>query len=395
VFSYVLNAMFHFCGSLTLVGVTQFIKSVDARGYVVVSVGHWKNLIHESDLLEVPVPSVEGNTMISLGAYGQVVVRGYTTDLHRAAKGDAKAIPLILAAGSDINERDEHGATPIHIASRHNADALEALLKDGRADMSLMNGDGWNPMHIAANYNFYAIRHLIEAGGDINEIGFFGYTPLHIASQCNPSAIETILKFGASTTVLDDSGSTALAMAAAFNPSSIGVFLDAGAVVDRKSLSHMCVRREIRLRMVPLLSPVDKAAMIVAEEMALKSAEDLLGELELEMKNQKQKQQKNKAKKKQKKTKKQVPSSPEANEANEANDPSSSTSSSSPSSSSPSSSSLYDDDDDDCLCVVCMDAPSAVCCSPCGHVCLCVDCAPGVSSKWRECPMCRMPVFGA
>ena len=48
---------------------------------------------------------------------------------------------------------------------------------------------------------------------------------------------------------------------------------------------------------------------------------------------------------------------------------------------------------DDKLCVICMDADSTHVNVPCGHACLCQDCAELLDSKkTRECPTCRGPV---
>jgi len=41
-------------------------------------------------------------------------------------------------------------------------------------------------------------------------------------------------------------------------------------------------------------------------------------------------------------------------------------------------------------CVICCERPPAMVLQPCGHVCVCQDCAPAV----QTCPMCRMPVAG-
>ena len=44
--------------------------------------------------------------------------RGATTPLHAAARtGDAAAITELLAAKPDINARDEHARTPLHLAA--------------------------------------------------------------------------------------------------------------------------------------------------------------------------------------------------------------------------------------------------------------------------------------
>ncbi|RZK64823.1 MAG: RING-HC finger protein [Pedobacter sp.] len=44
---------------------------------------------------------------------------------------------------------------------------------------------------------------------------------------------------------------------------------------------------------------------------------------------------------------------------------------------------------EDDMCVVCMDAPSVMHFSPCGHQVTCAQCAENIAAKNSECPMCR------
>ena len=71
--------------------------------------------------------------------------------LHRAAhRGDAGSIAKIAAAGADVNARDAHGRTPLHVATfarRH--DAIRALAAAG-ADLHLLENDRYDCVTIAA-----------------------------------------------------------------------------------------------------------------------------------------------------------------------------------------------------------------------------------------------------
>ena len=47
------------------------------------------------------------------------------------------------------------------------------------------------------------------------------------------------------------------------------------------------------------------------------------------------------------------------------------------------------------LCVVCMDAKKEYAVLPCGHVCLCAQCAEAVRcTQTPRCPMCQVPMVG-
>lgn len=43
-------------------------------------------------------------------------------------------------------------------------------------------------------------------------------------------------------------------------------------------------------------------------------------------------------------------------------------------------------------CVVCLSERRTFACYPCGHLCLCNECANELSSQTNKCPLCRAPV---
>ncbi|KAK8757331.1 hypothetical protein V5799_005035, partial [Amblyomma americanum] len=86
-----------------------------------------------------------------------------------------------------LNERDIHGCTAMHYASRNGQlKTIESLLHFG-AIVNLKNNDNQSPLHFAARYGRYnTVRHLLESKKGhliINEMDGEGKTPLHIASQ--------------------------------------------------------------------------------------------------------------------------------------------------------------------------------------------------------------------
>jgi ankyrin repeat protein len=67
-----------------------------------------------------------------------------------AARGDADAIPRLVADGARVDARDAHGRTPLHVAAyarRH--DAMRALAKAG-ADPNALENDRYDIVTIAA-----------------------------------------------------------------------------------------------------------------------------------------------------------------------------------------------------------------------------------------------------
>ncbi|KPJ90001.1 MAG: hypothetical protein AMS18_11840 [Gemmatimonas sp. SG8_17] len=72
-------------------------------------------------------------------------------NIHMAAlQGDVAAIRLHIEAGSDLNEKDPYGSTPLIIAATFGkTDVAKALIEAG-ADLNITNNDGGTALHAAA-----------------------------------------------------------------------------------------------------------------------------------------------------------------------------------------------------------------------------------------------------
>ena len=109
-------------------------------------------------------------------AYAVVVMlRGRVSpagsELSRAAeRGDAAALRALVAAGADVNARD-NGYTPLVFAARAgDAEAVRALL-DAGADPNARacDANGWTPLiHALHKRRREAARALVERGADVN-----------------------------------------------------------------------------------------------------------------------------------------------------------------------------------------------------------------------------------
>lgn len=86
--------------------------------------------------------------------------------LHAAAhKGDATQIARLLAAGANPNATDNHGRTPVHVATfAAQRAALRALVKGG-ANLELLENDRYDAVTIAAvNNDEETLRLLLSLG---------------------------------------------------------------------------------------------------------------------------------------------------------------------------------------------------------------------------------------
>ena len=101
-------------------------------------------------------------------------------------------INALIAAGANVNAKNEVGNTALHFAVNHvrsghfysvsNATNVDVLIKAG-AVVTVKNNDGNTPLHVAKNLN--AIDLLIKAGADVNAKTNEDLTALDFANLMN------------------------------------------------------------------------------------------------------------------------------------------------------------------------------------------------------------------
>ena len=109
--------------------------------------------------------------------------------IHDAAEGgNIEAVKQQIAAGTDVNAKDEWGVTPLHNAATK--EIVELLIAAG-ADVHAKGDEaGETPLHNAAYEGHKEIAELlIAAGANVSAISDGGITPLYIATEPgNPNA---------------------------------------------------------------------------------------------------------------------------------------------------------------------------------------------------------------
>ena len=177
----------------------------------------------------------------------------YASPLHTAAqKGDVDAVRRLIADRVNVDAKDYHGKTPLHVAAETGHEKVAALLIEAGADMEVRtrpSGRGFkdlgsSPLILSARWGHTSVAELlINAGADTNartgrefsgRRGEFG--GLHYAaSHGHEGIIELLIFGGADIELMARSGETPLFEAArAGYKSIVDLLISNGANVNAK-----------------------------------------------------------------------------------------------------------------------------------------------------------------
>ena len=124
---------------------------------------------------------------------------------------DTEQVKILLQNGAIVDSRNEHKATPLHVAARsNNIDAVSLLVEHG-ANLEARNFKGATPLNNASREGSAEIvAYLIHKGCDVNAQANDGKTPLHNAVYRNRiDVIRMLVLNGADTTLRDQYKKTA------------------------------------------------------------------------------------------------------------------------------------------------------------------------------------------
>ncbi|MEL6592776.1 MAG: ankyrin repeat domain-containing protein [Bacteroidota bacterium] len=115
-------------------------------------------------------------------ASGQTIEAPKRTIHEAAFLGDQKLLEAHIAAGSDLNQKDDFGSTPLIIATTFGKTAVAKGLIEAGADINATGTDGGTALHGAAFYcRTEILAALLANGADIN-----------IRNQYQATALESV-----------------------------------------------------------------------------------------------------------------------------------------------------------------------------------------------------------
>lgn len=121
-------------------------------------------------------------------------------DIHSTARaGDMEKLRKQIAAGANVNARDEGNRTALHWAAHEGQlQCMRALIEAG-ADVHATNKNNNTPLHLASSWgNTECVKALIQAGADLNQGGKYQNSPLHWAAVGGRmECVDVLLRAGA------------------------------------------------------------------------------------------------------------------------------------------------------------------------------------------------------
>ncbi len=115
--------------------------------------------------------------------------------IHAAAEsGNIEAVKQHIAAGTDVNAKDDVGEQALHYAaSQGHKEIVELLIANG-TDVNAKDDVGWTPLRMAAGYGKKESAELLIANGaDVNAKDDEGMTPLHSAAARGHEGVAELL----------------------------------------------------------------------------------------------------------------------------------------------------------------------------------------------------------
>jgi len=137
------------------------------------------------------------------------------TPLMTAVDTNNAALVDLLASMSDLKRTNDDGETALIRAARGRPASVAVLLARG-ADVNYQPSSEWTPLAAAASFgDVDIVQRLIDKGATIDKISVDGMTALCLAADCGSvDVVKLLLQKGADPSLVDEEGNSPLMLAA-------------------------------------------------------------------------------------------------------------------------------------------------------------------------------------
>ncbi len=159
--------------------------------------------------------------------------------LHDAvARYDIGNLEKVLRQGIDIDAKDDHGRTALHIAATKGYPRISSRLTAMGADVDARDKDSVTPLLLASDAGHLAVvRALLAGNAELESTDSEGNTPLLLAARKGHAQVAaSLVAHGANVDAKNESAATPLHLAARYDHKSVAtVLIDAGADLEAKN----------------------------------------------------------------------------------------------------------------------------------------------------------------
>ena len=168
------------------------INAKDAEGRTAL------DLAQDEEILQLLQYRIEENKKLQLKnklKNQKIFPKEYNSKLAEAAKeNNTELIELLLAAGANVNSKDNNGNTPLTQAAKNGSKESMKLLLTAGANANLVDNKGYSPLAQAAeNGHIECVKLLLAAGVNVNSRNNDGNTPLALALKKKQNKCARIL----------------------------------------------------------------------------------------------------------------------------------------------------------------------------------------------------------
>lgn len=171
---------------------------------------------------------------------------GYTPLINACLRGCIKSVKILVDNGADINMKAMHGYYPLHVASQNGRTEIVEYLIENGAQTEYKNDDGDTPLMLAVRSNHQGVVEVLcKAGCNLHTQGFDNIEPIDYAiNKRNIYISDVLMKHekqhlnSASTSIVENKNSNSQSSSFAEDPTVAASEFNTSKKQDLSDMLH-------------------------------------------------------------------------------------------------------------------------------------------------------------